>query len=138
VYAWELLASGYAAVWARSNTREEIFDALARREVYATTGSRIAVRFFGGWEFEREDVERPHLARTGYRKGVPMGAVLPPHPTERAPRFLVHASKDPDGANLDRVQVVKGWIDASDETHERPCGPIRTSIPHSRRSTTCV
>ncbi len=119
VYAWELLASGYAAVWARENTREEIFDALARREVYATTGSRIAVRFFGGWDYEREDAERPQLARTGYRKGVPMGAVLPSPTGSGSPRFLVQASRDPEGANLDRVQIVKGWLDARGETHEK-------------------
>lgn len=106
-----LTASGYAAVWAEENTREAIFDALKRREVYATTGPRIVMRFFGGWGFEAADLNRADYASLGYRKGVPMGGNLPPvGDPEAAPRFMVTASRDPDGANLDRVQIVKGWL----------------------------
>ena len=107
---WKLAASGYAAIWARENTREALFDALERREVYATTGPRIALRFFGGWDFEPADLQSPQLADLGYEKGVPMGGEFPQQTRARAPRFLVHALKDPDGANLDRVQIVKGWL----------------------------
>jgi hypothetical protein len=119
-YEWQMAASGYAAVWATGNTREAVFDALARREAYATTGPRITVRFFGGWDYPRDAVHRPDFAETGYRQGVPMGGVLPPDAAGgKAPRFLVSALKDPDGANLDRVQIVKGWVDASGEVRER-------------------
>ena len=106
-------ASGYAAVWARENTREAIFSAMKRREVYATTGPRITLRFFGGWNFHSNDAFGPHLAETGYRNGVPMGGDLVPFTGKgkrrKAPTFLLHAVKDPDGANLDRIQVIKGW-----------------------------
>ena len=112
-------ASGLAAVWARENTREAIFDAVARKEVYATTGTRIRVRVFGGWDFEGDDLNEPDLAATGYGGGVPMGGDLKDAPEGGAPRFLVQALRDPDGANLDRVQMIKGWIDASGETFER-------------------
>jgi hypothetical protein len=117
---WEQAASGYAGVWATENTRQAIFDALLRREVYATTGPRITVRFFGGWSFEIGDQDRPHLPLIGYGKGVPMGAVLPGAPdTTAAPRFLVAARRDPEGANLDRLQIVKGWLDADGKLHEK-------------------
>ncbi len=119
VLGWEQVASGYAAVWATDNTREALWDALKRREVYATTGSRITVRLFGGWSFEAEDALDPDLARTGYAKGVPMGGILPAKGTREAPGFLVAASRDPRGANLDRIQIIKGWVDAEGETHER-------------------
>ena len=115
---WTFGASGYAAVWARENTREAIFEAMQRREVYATTGSRISLRFFGGWDFEAGDAAKPHAARIGYRKGVPMGGELGKAAT-RAPGFMLIAMKDPHGANLDRVQVVKGWRDASGALHEK-------------------
>jgi hypothetical protein len=108
---WKLAASGYAAIWARENTREALFDALARKEVYATTGPRIMLRFFGGWNFRPGDATAPDLADIGYGKGVPMGGQLASAPDDTAPRFLVHALKDPDGANLDRVQIIKGWLD---------------------------
>lgn len=120
VMGWEQLAAGYAAVWATENTREAIFDALQRREVYATTGPRITVRFFGGWDYVDDDVHRPHMARTGYRKGVPMGAELPSRrESDDRPKFMVAALKDPDGANLDRIQMVKGWIDADGKSREK-------------------
>ncbi|MBJ18276.1 MAG: hypothetical protein CL933_02520 [Deltaproteobacteria bacterium] len=108
---WKMAASGYAAIWAKENTREALFDAMARRETYATTGPRMVVRFFGGWSFEAGDETRPDLALAGYSRGVPMGGDLPPAPAaeDSAPTFLVSVLKDPDGANLDRVQIVKGW-----------------------------
>lgn len=115
---WDFAASGYTGVWARENTREAIFDALERREVYATTGSRIALRFFGGFGFEEADGDRPDLVRIGYRKGVPMGGELRGG-EGGAPSFLVSALRDPLGPNLDRVQIVKGWLDAGGALHER-------------------
>ena len=112
-------SSGYAAVWATGNTREAIFAAMRRREVYATTGPRITLRFFGGWDYEIDDAMSPNLAEIGYRKGVPMGGDLVLPSEGAAPRFLLRAVKDPDGANLDRVQVIKGWRDAKGELHEK-------------------
>ncbi len=119
VYQWQMAASGYAAVWARENTRASLFDAMKRRETYATTGPRMVVRFFGGRDFAAPDAHVPDLARLGYAKGVPMGAVLPADDAGRAPSFLVSALRDPDGANLDRVQIIKGWVDGSGESHEQ-------------------
>ncbi|MFP6835404.1 MAG: DUF3604 domain-containing protein [Pseudomonadales bacterium] len=107
---WNIVASGYAAIWARENTRGALFNAMKRREVYATTGSRITVRFFGGWEYESDDLDRPTYLDVGYGKGVPMGGDLSQAPKNTAPTFMVVAGKDPDGANLDRVQVIKGWL----------------------------
>ncbi len=115
-FGWHYLAGGYAAAWARGNTRAEIFDAFARREVYATTGPRMSVRVFGGFDFSDEDWSDDWV-RAGYSRGVPMGGEL----TDRgkSPTLMISALKDPDGANLDRVQVVKGWIDNSGEAQER-------------------
>ena len=110
-------AAGLAAVWANENSREAIFDALKRREVYATTGTRLRVRFFGGFDFAKRDLRVDDPAKPGYRKGVPMGGVL--ESGEEAPRFLVHAEKDPAGANLDRIQVIKGWVDEAGQAHEK-------------------
>ncbi|CTQ76711.1 DUF3604 domain-containing protein [Roseibium alexandrii] len=112
-------ASGLAAVWARENTRESIWDAMARKETYATSGTRIRVRVFGGWDFEADEVVRPDFARTGYARGVPMGGDLKDAPNGEAPKFMIRAVRDPDGANLDRIQVVKGWLDANGETQEK-------------------
>jgi len=112
-------ASGLMAVWARENTREELFSAMKRKEVYATTGTRIRVRVFGGWDFEADEVVRPDFIAQGYRRGVPMGGDLRNAPEGGAPRFMIRALRDPDGANLDRVQVIKGWLDDQGETHER-------------------
>ncbi len=116
---WQASAAGYAAVWSEENTRESIFAAMKRREVYASTGPRITVRFFGGWEFLSDDVHRPDFVRIGYEKGVPMGGDLSAAPAGSAPRFMIAALKDPDGANLDRMQVIKGWRDADGELHEQ-------------------
>jgi len=116
---WEVSSSGYAAVWAQENTRASIFDAMQRRETYATTGPRMAVRFFGGWDFEAADATNRLPAAIGYAKGVPMGGDLSDAPAGKSPTFLVAALKDPIGANLDRIQVIKGWLDAKGETHEK-------------------
>ena len=119
-YGYELLASGLAAVWARENTREGIFNAMMKRETYATTGTRIVVRFFGGWDYEAEDVYRPDAVAIGYRQGVPMGGDLSEAPSgKKAPVFMVGALKDPWSGSLDRIQIVKGWIDKNNERHER-------------------
>jgi hypothetical protein len=116
---WSQVASGYAGVWATENTREAIFDAMMRRETYATTGPRIGVRFFGGWDFVAADAETRMPASVGYFKGVPMGGDLTNAPEGTAPSFLVAARKDSFSGNLDRIQIVKGWLDADGETHER-------------------
>ncbi len=120
IYAWQQVASGLAAVWASDNTREALFDAMERKEVYATTGSRMGVRFFGGWEFSEQDLNSRQPAFAGYDKGVPMGGDLPAKPsTSPAPTFMVYSLRDPVGANLDRVQIVKGWVDGNGNTHEK-------------------
>jgi hypothetical protein len=119
VFASQELASGLTAVWARENTRGEIFGAMKRKEVYATTGTRIRVRVFAGWDFEADEVTRPDFIAQGYRRGVPMGGELRTAPDGKAPAFMVRALRDPDGANLDRIQIIKGWLDAKGETHER-------------------
>jgi len=117
--SWESPASGLAAVWARENTRESLFDAMKRKEVYATTGTRLIVRVFAGWDFAPEDVGRPDFAAQGYQRGVPMGGDLTIGPEGAAPTFMVRALRDPDGANLDRIQIIKGWLDNNGELHER-------------------
>ena len=116
---WELGASGLAAVWAPDNTRDDLFASMKRREVYATTGSRIVLRFFGGWQFAANSIHSPYFETIGYRDGVPMGGELPRQKEARAPSFMVQAMKDPDAANLDQVQIIKGWIDGDGMTHEQ-------------------
>lgn len=119
LYAWQMVSSGLAAVWAKDNTRTSLFDAMDRKEVYGTTGPRISVRFFGGYDFSIDDLRRRDVSAVGYAKGVPMGADLG-EPTEgQSPSFLIAALRDPIGANLDRVQVIKGWLDADGTTHEK-------------------
>jgi len=115
---WSMSASGLAGVWAKANTRKEIIAAFKRREVYGTTGPRIAVRFFAGYGFTEEDLNSQGLAGIGYAKGVPMGATLPAG-NHAAPTFMVQAARDPDGANLDRLQIVKGWLDQSGNSQEK-------------------
>ena len=117
-YGWEHVSSGYAAVWATDNTREAIWDAMKRKEVYATTGPRIMVRFFGGYDFNQRDAQLRDPGLIGYTKGVPMGGDLPKASTGQAPNFLVASLKDPYSGNLDRVQIIKGWLDNEGNTHE--------------------
>src|SRR5690242_21435297 len=119
IMGWEQTASGYAAVWATENTRASLFDAMKRREVYATTGPRMIVRFFGAFDFEPNDAQNRLPAGIGYSKGVPMGGDLSNAPKGKAPTFLVAALKDPIGANLDRYQIIKGWLDAKGQLHEK-------------------
>jgi hypothetical protein len=115
---WEVGSSGYAAVWASENTRESLWDAMERRETYATTGSRMIVRFFGGWNFEPNDANNRLPAEVGYTKGVPMGGDLI-GPAGKAATFLVAALKDPLGGNLDRIQIIKGWLDSNNQVQEK-------------------
>ncbi len=117
---WQMVASGLGAVWAKENTRASIFDAIQRKEVYGSTGPRIGVRFFGGWEFADMDLNSRVPANVGYDKGVPMGGDMRTMPKDaKAPNFMVYALRDPIGANLDRVQIVKGWMDKDGATHEQ-------------------
>ena len=116
---WQVGAAGLVGVWSRENTRGEIFDAMARKEVYATSGTRITVRVFSGWDFQPGEVERPDFAAQGYARGVPMGGDLKNAPSGAAPAFMVRSLRDPDGANLDRVQIIKGWVDKDGNTQEQ-------------------
>jgi hypothetical protein len=111
IMGWQQVASGLAGVWAKENTREALFDAMERRETYATTGSRMRVRMFGGWNFTLADMNNRQPAFAGYNKGVPMGSTLPSRGMKTSPSFMVFALRDPIGANLDRIQIVKGWHD---------------------------
>jgi hypothetical protein len=116
---YQLAASGWTGVWATENTREAIFDALARKECYATTGPRMTVRFFGGWDFTKDDMNTRQPAFRGYEKGIPMGGDLSKPKGDKAPSFMVYALKDTLSGNLDRIQIIKGWLDAEGKTHER-------------------
>jgi len=118
-YTWHYLSAGYAAVWATENTREALWDAMQRKEVYGTSGSRITLRFFAGWDYTAADAAHRNLAWIGYQKGVPMGGDLSKAPAGKAPTFLVAAMKDPLFGNLDRIQVVKGWVGADGKARER-------------------
>ena len=119
VEGYSMVSSGYAAVWARDNTREALFDAMRRKETYATTGPRILVRFWGGWDFKESDANSRMPGGLGYTRGVPMGGDLSRSPAGKSPTFLVAALKDPYSGNLDRIQIVKGWIDARGKRQEK-------------------
>ena len=116
---YSLVASGYTGIWAHENTRAALFDAMERRETYATTGPRMTVRFFGGWDYDKNDVHASDAVAKGYAKGVPMGGDLTKTKGKKAPNFMVQATKDPLSGNLDRVQIIKGWLDKNGKTHER-------------------
>jgi hypothetical protein len=116
---WQQAAGGYTAVWATENTREAIFDAMVRKETYATTGPRMTLRFFGGWDFAPTDAQSREPAGIGYDKGVPMGGDLRGAPDDKSPSFLVYALKDAYSGNLDRIQIIKGWMDDAGKTHEQ-------------------
>ena len=146
-YSWEEVSSGLAAVWARENTRAGIFEGMQKKEAYATTGTRIVVRFFGGWDYAVDDVYKPNVATIGYNKGVPMGGDLPKGNGGKAPVFLVGALKDPWSGNLDRIQIVKGWVDAEGNrqekiydvacadrelSHGRCAGPIGSTVDEAK------
>jgi hypothetical protein len=119
-YTYHYTAAGYAAVWATENTREALWDAMMRKEVYATSGTRMTVRLFGGWDFTSEDAAATDLPAVGYAKGVPMGGTMPKATANaKAPSFLVAAMKDPQSGNLDRIQIVKGWTDKDNNVHEK-------------------
>jgi hypothetical protein len=119
-YESDTIASGLAAVWARNNTRADLYDAMEKKETYGTTGTRITVRFFGGWEYGNNDVHQNNMVDIGYAKGVPMGGDLAAKPeNKKAPVFMLSTLKDPNAANLDRMQIVKGWIDKDNKRYER-------------------
>ena len=119
-YTWHYTAAGYAAVWATENSREALWDAMKRKEVYATSGSRMTVRLFGGWSFTDEDAKSRNIADAGYTKGVPMGGDLPAKSdSAKSPTFLVSAMMDAESGNLDRIQIIKGWLDSDGKTHEK-------------------
>ena len=118
-FSWEEVSSGLAAVWARENSRAAIFEAMQKKETYATTGTRIIVRFFGGWNYAADDVFKPDAAQIGYDNGVPMGGDLPERGAATAPVFMVGALKDMWSGNLDRIQIVKGWVDADGNRREK-------------------
>ncbi|WP_457103731.1 DUF3604 domain-containing protein [Methylobacterium sp. P5_C11] len=132
VMDWQVSASGYAAVWAKDNSRASLWDAMQRRETYGTTGPRMIVRFFGGWDFVPQDAENRLPAYTGYTKGVPMGGELRSAPPGKAPTFLVAVLKDPLGANLDRYQIVKGWL-AKDGTPQEKVYDVAWADPVRRK-----
>ncbi|MEE8571886.1 MAG: DUF3604 domain-containing protein, partial [Gemmatimonadota bacterium] len=117
--SWSMASSGWAAVWATENTRRAIFDAMMRKETYATTGSRMTVRFFGGFDFAAYDAETSLPATIGYAKGAPMGATFRTAPEGKSMTFLVAAMKDPLSGNLDRIQIVKGWLDSGGDRQEK-------------------
>ena len=120
IEGYALVASGYTGIWAHENTRAALFDAMERKETYGTTGPRMEVRFFGGWDFDQRDVDQSDIVDIGYRKGVPMGGDLTAQgDSEKAPSFMVAAMRDPFSGNLDRVQIIKGWLDDKGEVHER-------------------
>jgi hypothetical protein len=119
IEGYMLVASGYTGIWAHENTRAALFDAMERRETYGTTGPRMTVRFFGGWDYQESDIAANNAVAIGYEKGVPMGGELSASKNNKAPSFMVSALRDPISANLDRIQIVKGWMDKDGKLHEK-------------------
>ena len=119
VSVWKEQAAGLGAVWARENTREAVWDALKRKEVYATSGDRPIIRVFAGWDFVPADLDRSDFAEHGYAGGVPMGGDLSKAPAGKSPAFMVRSMRDPEGPNLDRIQIIKGWLGKDGQTQER-------------------
>ena len=126
IEGYKITGSGYQGIWATENTREALFDAMMRKETYATTGPRMIVRFFGGWEYTDDDLRSRAPAFRGYEKGVPMGGDLTMAPEDKSPTFMAFAIRDPIGANLDRLQIVKGWVDDRGRTQEKVYDPRRS------------
>ena len=125
---WRLSASGYTAVWAERNTRDSIFDALKRKEVYATSGPRIFLKFFGGWDYVKEDLDKTELfSRTAYENGVPMGGSLANNNDKSKPKFIFKASKDPRGNKIEKFQIVKGWLDENGQPKEKVFTVMKTN-----------
>jgi hypothetical protein len=114
----EFSSGGLAGVWAPENTREAIWNAMQRKETFGTSGPMMKVRFFGSFDYVADDVKKPDFVKLAYAKGVPMGGDLK-RGTGKVPTFLVMALKDPKSGNLDRVQIVKGWLDAAGKQHEK-------------------
>ena len=113
-------AMGLAGVWAEENTRDSLFEAMRRKETYATSGPRISLRFFAGWQYPDNLLEQDDLVEQAYQHGVPMGAELQASAKDQgSPVFAVWAVKDPQGANLDRIQIIKGWVDSEGLSHEQ-------------------
>ena len=108
---------GLAGVWAKQNTRDAIFDAMLRREVFGTSGPRIVPRLFAGWDIPAAACDDPARAEAGYASGVPMGGDLPAGAAEQQPRFLAYAAKDPQSLDLQALQLIKGWVDAEGQMH---------------------
>lgn len=133
---WRMVSSGLAGVWSTQNTREAIFDAMLRKEVYATTGSRIRVRFFAGWEFDETTLQDSQWTQKGYAQGVPMGGQLPASKaSDLAPTLMIKAQKDPNAAHLDRIQVIKGWLNAEGK-HQEKVYDVVASGSRARNSAT--
>ena len=116
---WNMQAAGLAAVWADNNDRQSIIAAMKRRETYATTGPRIGLRAFAGWDFSEEDLSRADFVQQGYARGVPMGGELESAPEGATPRFMIVASKGANDHNLDRIQVVKSWLDGDGNSFDK-------------------
>ena len=114
----EFSSGGLAGVWAQSNTREAIYDAMLRKETFGTSGTRMKVRMFGGWDFDDKTLESADWVASAYSKGVPMGGDLKTARAGAAPVFVIAALKEADGANLDRIQIIKGWVE-NGQSHER-------------------
>ncbi|WOH38655.1 DUF3604 domain-containing protein [Thalassotalea fonticola] len=119
IEGYMLVASGYTGVWAHENTRAALFDAIERKETYGTTGPRMTLRFFGGWDYQQEDLQANDPAKVGYAKGVPMGGDLVQQKSDKAPSFMIYAMRDPKSAYLDRIQIIKGWLDTKGKLHEK-------------------